>query len=230
MKNKALAKTEASAEPADDLPLSERAFRSLLDAIQKGELKPGARMREVDLAGSLGISRTPVREALGRLISEGLVVNDKVRGMIVAELDHGEVNELYAMREVLEGTAARFAAQHASEVEISILLELVERDRQLTPEQPADLVANNRLFHDTLYRAAHNRYLVKTLNTLRETMALLGQTTLMQVGRSEKATDEHAAIVNAIQKRDPEAAEKAAREHIRAAHRTRLKLMFESPR
>lgn len=213
-----------------DLPLSERAFRSLLDAIQKGELKPGARMREVDLAGSLGISRTPVREALGRLISEGLVVNDKVRGMIVAELDHGEVNELYAMREVLEGTAARFAAQHASEVEISILLELVERDRQLTSEQPADLVANNRLFHDTLYRAAHNRYLVKTLNTLRETMALLGQTTLMQIGRSEKAIDEHAAIVRAIQNRDPEAADNAAREHIRAAHRTRLKLMFEPVR
>lgn len=231
VQKKSILQNESSGFPDDSgLPLSEKAYRSLLDAIQKGELKSGSRMREVELAGSLGISRTPVREALGRLISEGLVVNDKIRGMIVAELDHGEVNELYAMREVLEGTAARFAAQHASEVEISILLELVERDRQLTADQPADLVSNNRLFHDTLYRAAHNRYLVKTLNTLRETMALLGQTTLMQMGRSEKAIDEHAAIVKAIQDRDPEAAEIAAREHIRAAHRTRLKLMFEPSR
>lgn len=184
-------------------------------------------MREVELANSLGISRTPVREALGRLINEGLLVNDPVKGMIIAELDHSEVNELYAMREVLEGTAARFAAQHASEAEISILFELVERDRGVALDQPTNLVANNRLFHDTLYRAAHNRYLVKTLNTLRETMALLGQTTLVTLGRSDKAIDEHLAIVNAIKSRDGAAAELAAREHIRAAHRTRLKLMFD---
>lgn len=209
------------------LPLSERAYRSLLDAIQHGSLKPGERMREVELANSLGISRTPVREALGRLINEGLLVNDPVKGMIIAELDHSEVNELYAMREVLEGTAARFAAQHASEAEISILFELVERDRGVALDQPTNLVANNRLFHDTLYRAAHNRYLVKTLNTLRETMALLGQTTLVTLGRSDKAIDEHLAIVNAIKSRDGAAAELAAREHIRAAHRTRLKLMFD---
>lgn len=213
-----------------DLPLSERAYRALMEAIQAGELKPGVRLREVDLAGQLGISRTPVREALGRLTLEGLAVNDQVRGLIVAELNHSEVNELYAMREVLEGTAARFAAQHASDVEITILQELIERDRQLGSQHPAQLVANNRLFHDTLYRAAHNRYLLKTLNTLRETMALLGQTTLMQAGRSALAYDEHVAIVQAIRDRDPDAAEQAARHHIRAAHRTRLKLMFEPSR
>jgi DNA-binding GntR family transcriptional regulator len=211
----------------DALPLSERAYRSLLDSIQQGTVKPGERMREVELANSLGISRTPIREALGRLINEGLLVNDPVKGLIIAELDHSEVNELYAMREVLEGTAARFAAQHASDVEISILFELVERDRGLAIDQPQSLAANNRLFHDTLYRAAHNRYLVKTLNTLRETMALLGQTTLAKQGRSDKAIEEHLAIVNAIKCRDANAAEIAAREHIRAAHRTRLKLMFD---
>lgn len=211
----------------ESLPLSEQAYRSILEAIQNGTLRPGTRMREVELAKSLGISRTPVREALGRLMSEGLAVNDPVRGMIIAELDYANVNELYAMREVLEGTAARFAAQHASEAEITILLELIERERQLDGASAADMVNHNRVFHDTLYRAAHNRYLVKTLSTLRETMALLGRTTLANQGRSAQAVEEHLAIVTAIRDRAPEAAEAAARHHIRAAHHSRLKLMFD---
>lgn len=211
----------------ESLPLSEQAYRSILEAIQNGTLRPGTRMREVELAKSLGISRTPVREALGRLMSEGLAVNDPVRGMIIAELDYANVNELYAMREVLEGTAARFAAQHASEAEITILLELIERERQLDGASAADMVNHNRVFHDTLYRAAHNRYLVKTLSTLRETMALLGRTTLANQGRSAQAVEEHLAIVAAIRDRAPEAAEAAARHHIRAAHHSRLKLMFD---
>lgn len=211
----------------ESLPLSEQAYRSILEAIQTGTLRPGTRMREVELAKSLGISRTPVREALGRLMSEGLAVNDPVRGMIIAELDYANVNELYAMREVLEGTAARFAAQHASEAEITILLELIERERQLDGASAMDMVNHNRVFHDTLYRAAHNRYLVKTLSTLRETMALLGRTTLANQGRSAQAVEEHLAIVAAIRDRAPEAAEAAARHHIRAAHHSRLKLMFD---
>lgn len=221
--------TEGFAEDAEReaLPLSGQAYRSILEAIQNGSLRPGARMREAELAKSLGISRTPVREALGRLIGEGLVANDPVRGMIIAELDYANVNELYAMREVLEGTAARFAAQHASEAEIAILLELVERERSLAQAGPADMVAHNRVFHDTLYRAAHNRYLVKTLSTLRETMALLGRTTLTNQGRAAQAVEEHLAIVAAIRDRAPEAAEAAARHHIRAAHHSRLKLMFD---
>ncbi len=211
----------------ESLPLSEQAYRSILEAIQNGTLRPGTRMREVELAKSLGISRTPVREALGRLMSEGLAVNDPVRGMIIAELDYANVNELYAMREVLEGTAARFAAQHAAEAEITIRLELSERERQLAGASAMDMVNHNRVFHDTLYRAAHNRYLVKTLSTLRETMALLGRTTLANQDRPAQAVEEHLAIVTAIRDRAPEAAEAAARHHIRAAHHSRLKLMFD---
>lgn len=221
-------KTNFQESELSSLSRSEQAFRRLLEAIQTGLLKPGTRLREVELAAWLGISRTPVREALGRLVSEGLAVNDAGRGMSIAELDLGQVNELYAMREVLEGSAAGLAARHASDVEISILRELVERDRQVGGEDPARLAANNRLFHDNLYRAAHNRYLLKTLNTLRETMALLGQTTLAQTGRSERAIDEHESIVAAIEQRNPEAAEAAGRAHVRAAQRARLNLMFDS--
>src|SRR5690606_14857237 len=101
----------------DDLPLGERAYRYIREGIQKRLFRPGERLREVDLAATIGLSRTPIREALARLESEGLVTHDPMRGIMVAELDYSTITELYYMREVLEGTAARLAAQHASDVE-----------------------------------------------------------------------------------------------------------------
>jgi DNA-binding GntR family transcriptional regulator len=209
------------------LSRGEHAYQKLQAAIQSGTLKPGARLRESELAEWLGSSRTPVREALNRLQTEGLVVQEPRRGMIIAQLDHNMVAELYVMREVLEGTAASLAARHASDVEIAMLREIAERDRTLNND-PVKLAKNNRLFHETLYRAAHNRYLLKTLSMLRESMALLGQTTLTLAGRSETAFAEHDALVSAIERHDASAAEEASRAHIRAAYRVRMTLMFES--
>ena len=100
-----------------------------------------------------------MREALSRLESEGLVVNEPNRGMMVTQLDASMVSELYVMREVLEATAAALAARHATDVEISLLRDIVERDLVLA-EDPERLVSNNRLFHETLHRCAHNRYLL----------------------------------------------------------------------
>lgn len=206
--------------------LGEEAYQKLIDAIQSGQLKPGMRLREVELSEWLGISRTPVREALNRLQSEGLAVLEPRRGMIIAELDHAMVEELYQMREVLEGAAASLAARNATEAEISMLRGIFEKDKTIA-DDPAKLAHNNRVFHECLYRAAHNRYLSKTLNALRESMALLGQTTLGLAGRSEHALEEHDALVTAIERRDPVAAELASREHIRAAYRARMAIMLE---
>lgn len=205
--------------------LGERAYRQIWEAIQQGRLLPGTRMREVEIAQWLGISRTPVREALARLVSEGLAVNDAQRGMVIAELDQRAVGELYIMRETLEGTAARLAAQHASELEIALLCEIVEREARIGNDA-AQQAKNNRAFHEALYQSAHNRYLNKTLGTLHESLALLGQTTLALPGRSDTAIKEHKAIVNAIKRRDPDKAEAAARAHIRAAYQSRLQLLF----
>ena len=202
----------------------EKAYDTLFAAIQDGTLKPGGRLREVELADWIGISRTPIREALGRLEGEGLIARDPHRGMIVAQLDPAMVTELYYMREVLEGTAAGLAARHATDAEIATLREIANRDRG--EKDPALLAHNNRRFHDALYRAAHNRYLVKTLNTLRQSMALLGQTTLAMPGRSATALEEHEKLIRAIEKRDAEAAAKAARDHIRAAYSARMKRML----
>jgi DNA-binding GntR family transcriptional regulator len=226
---------ESAKRPAEDdeqqtglrrgVSRSDQAYRYIIEGIQSGRLSPGTRLREIELAEMTGLSRTPVREALSRLQLEGLVTVDATRGLIVTELDYSMTSELYAMREVLEGTAARLAARHASDVEIDFLREINTRDAQLT--DPDALAANNRLFHETLYRCAHNRYLVKTLQTLQESMMLLGRTTLASPGRAETSRAEHGAIVEALGRRDPEAAEAAARAHISTAYRIRLDQLFD---
>jgi DNA-binding GntR family transcriptional regulator len=205
------------------LSRGEDAYQKLYVAIQSGNLKPGTRLREVELAEWLGSSRTPVREALNRLQTQGLIIQEPRRGMIITELDHTMVAELYVMREVLEGTAAGLAARHASDVEIAMLREITDRDKK-NDKSLIRRAANNRLFHETLHRCSHNRYLLRTLNTLRESMALLG-TTLSLSGRSQTALAEHEAVVSAIERHDAVAAEEALRAHIRAAYRSRLRMM-----
>ncbi|MGE4370728.1 MAG: GntR family transcriptional regulator, partial [Burkholderiaceae bacterium] len=116
-----------SEKDAKALPRSELAYRHIREAIRSGRFRPGDRLREVDLATELSLSRTPIRQALAKLEANGLIVNDPIRGLMVTELDFSAINELYYIREVLEGTAARLAAQHASDVELSILADLCEQ-------------------------------------------------------------------------------------------------------
>lgn len=206
-------------------PRGEHAYTQLVGAIQAGRLKSGARLREVELAAWLGSSRTPIREALHRLEAEGMIVRDPNRGMIIAEFDPGSISELYEIREAVEGTAAALAARHASDVEIAALRELVQLEREIGDDL-VNVTQNNRMFHDTMYRSAHNRYLLKVSGPLKQAMILLGQTTLSVEGRSKTAVDEHQAIVDAIERHDATAAENAARAHLRAAYRARLRLTF----
>jgi DNA-binding GntR family transcriptional regulator len=209
-------------------PLGATAYRRLADAIRDGELAPGTRLREEDLAATLQMSRTPVREALRQLQAEGLLEQDAQRGMAVARLDHQMMTELYLMRDVLEGTAARLAARHASEAEVAVLRDLVDVEAKLGKES-RNLARHNQRFHEALYLAAHNRYLLKTLNALRDAMALLGETTYAAPGRAKTALAEHRAIVEAIASGDPAAAEAAARAHIQGAQRTRIRMLAEAP-
>jgi DNA-binding GntR family transcriptional regulator len=217
----------SSASPQSDergQTRAEQAYQHIVNAIRIGSLTPGTRIREAELSERIGLSRTPVREALSRLLAEGLVANDPARGMVITELDHGMMSELYEMRSVLEGAAARMAARHASETEIAFLHTISERDAQLS--EPAALARNNRLFHATLYRCAHNRYLVNTLNMLQAAMMLLGPTTRVIPGRPEAARHEHGLIVEALERRDGDAAETHAQAHIRQAYAARLEAML----
>ncbi|MBE9604972.1 GntR family transcriptional regulator [Acetobacteraceae bacterium H6797] len=200
------------------------AYDLLLEAIEGGDLPPGTRLRETELAARFSISRTPVREALKRLETQGLVAHEPHHGAIVAWLDYTQMAELYYMREVLEGTAAGLAAVHATPTEIEVLREMVARDREMLDDTKA-LAASNRAFHRQLHLSARNRFLSQTLSNMRLSLALLAGTTLNVPDRGGEAQDEHGAIVEAIARRDQAGAEAAARAHIKAAFKARLQLI-----
>lgn len=204
---------------------SEHVYRRLRDAIRRGEFKSGHRVMEIEVAQWLNVSRTPVRDAIRRLESEGMLEHEPRNGLVVARLDRQSVMELYVMRETLEGTAARLCARHAADLEIQGLLDLVERERQLAGDYEG-LARHNGVFHAAIHRGAHNRYLEKSLATVNDSMVLLGTPLMLLPHRAQTAAAEHARIVDTIQRRDPEAAEEAARAHVRAAQRERLRRLF----
>lgn len=206
--------------------LGQEAYARMRDQIRDGSLAPGIRLTETDLAARLGVSRTPIRQAIARLEAEGLVTHEPRRGLTVTRPDHQQVVELYVMREVLEGAAARLAAQHASETEIAAMTELVAKEPQYFTDARALAETNQRL-HGLLYLAAHNRYLLRSLEQLAATMALL-PSLLTQGGRAEQAHDEHRTILKALRRRDGDAAEAAARAHAVAAQRHRLAWMVRT--
>jgi DNA-binding GntR family transcriptional regulator len=203
-------------------PLQKDAYSLILDAIDSGVYRPGDRLVESELAERFGVSRTPIREALQRLETQSLLARDG-RSLIVASLDHNQMAELYAVRTELEGLAARLAARHATEEEVQVLRDMVRDDRARL-DDPAELARANRRFHKMIHLASHNRFLVQQLDLVHRSMALMATTSLAAQGRGEIALAEHEAIVEAIARRDEDAAYSALRDHISVAFVTRLKL------
>lgn len=197
------------------------AYSLILEAIDVGVYKPGDRLVESDLADRLGVSRTPIREALQRLETQSLLERDG-RSLIVASLDHNQMAELYMVRRELEGLAASLAARHATEEEVRVLQDMVREDDALVGK-PTDLAKANRRFHEQIHLASHNRYLVQQLNLVHRSMALMATTSLAAEGRGEIAQAEHKKIVAAIEARDEAAAGQALKDHISVAFMTRLK-------
>ncbi len=202
---------------------AEFAYKAMRRTLRDGGFKPGQHLRETEIAGWLGISRTPVREAMRRLISEGLLSNGPWHGAIVAVLDMQQLVELYAVRETLEGTAAALAARHASDPEIRYLRDTLEREAR-AQRNPDRLVEINFELHHAIHCAAHNRYLLRSLGSVVDTLGLLRHATFVLPGSARQAHDEHQAMVSAIGRRDAKAAEKTARRHVRHALELRLRL------
>ena len=209
-----------------DLPPGQDVYQRILSDIRCGARVPGDRLTEVDLAQTYNISRTPVREAMRRLEADGLVEHSPRRGASIRRLDHAEISELYDMRRVLEGAAAEFAARAASEVELS---ELAAIHRAMTEAVgTAALYDLNQQFHAALLDAARNRFLVRSVAAIHKTLLILGRSTMADGTRAVEAIREHAAILEALEARDPLAAGEAMRAHIAAAHRARLQLLRTS--
>ena len=218
-----LGEVEATVDAAQG-SLAQFVYAQLRQEIRSRRLASGERLREADIAERLAVSRTPVREALKRLEAEGLVRFAPPRGFVVVQLSSKQVMELYAMRKVLVGAAARFAAEQASPIEIQSMRQMLSQmERVKTPEDVAML---NRRLHEIIVAAAHNEYLYKASNVLGDALALLGTTTYSMPGRIKSGLKENKEIVACIERHDGDAAEKAAQAHVAAATDLRLQMLF----
>ena len=221
-------KKNAESDGAETAPsLAEHVYQEMSRWIREGMYNPGDRIREAVVSKELGVSRTPVREALRRLQSERRVILEPQRGAVVAELDRHEVVELYQLRQHLEGVAARFAAQHASLAEIEEMAFILDKSTAAR-DDPKLLNQINWEFHNALYSAAHNRFLLRSIEAISDAMALLKGAKYVPLGRPAELLTEHLRILDAIRARNPDAADKAAQDHIQNALRVHLQIGFHS--
>lgn len=211
----------------DSAPQGNSAYNRLLDALRDGRLSPGDRLRETEIAERFGVSRTPVREAIRKLEADGIVTHVPRQGASIRTLEYAEVMDLYEMRAVLEGTAARLAARAGSDIEIEELFDMNQTlaDVGSTPEA----FELNRQFHAAVLDAAKNRFLTRSITSLQKALMILGPTTLSEPDRVAKAVEEHFGVLGAIKSRDGERAEAAMRAHIEAAQRIRVRSLRARP-
>lgn len=203
--------------------LGEFAYRVMRDAIRAGRFQPGQHLREADVAEWLQISRTPVREAFHRIVSEGLLTIGPWNGVMVSELETGQLVQLYAVREVLEGAAAASAARHATKTEIERMFKIAQVEAA-HKKAPGKLVTINGELHSAIYTAARNPYLLQSISSVVDALGLLRHSTFVLPGSIELAHREHMDILRAIRNGNASVAERLAREHIRNALKMRLQL------
>lgn len=208
--------------PADETrSLAEVACAEIRRAIREGRVPTGARLTEVDIATWLGMSRTPVREAMRQLQSEGLLLNEPFRGALVMRLDAEDMRQMFAVRELLEPAAASACARQASDTEIRALRQVLQREAKVLGN-PAALIPLNREFHDLILEAARNQFLSKAIAAVYSLIPLLGDSNLLDEPHARAAHAQHRAILDAIEARDSLQAEAAAREHVRHSLEYRL--------
>jgi DNA-binding GntR family transcriptional regulator len=191
-------------------------YSALRHAIVQGLLPPGTKLRADELAKQLGISRTPIREAHLKLQAEGLIVVRPGAGLVVQEFSAEEVIEIYHIREALEGKAAALAAENANSYERAGLADLMSDINAATEQQ--DFALLRRLtgeFHLAICRAAHNKRLYQMLKELQDHFRRFQPSSLTSAERAAEALSEIGAVQQAIDRRDPAAAESGARMHRR---------------
>lgn len=207
-----------------DMSQGEVAYHRLHTAIRDGVFQPGDRLREVDVAERLSLSRTPVREALRKLEADGIVEHRARIGAVIRKLERTEVVELYEMRLVLERTAAEMAAKHASPAEIDEL-DALNAQIETAVNNPATAAALNQDFHRCIYLATRNRFLLESARALNNALMLLGPTTLADAERIKTVCQQHKNIIDAIRDGDVEAAGASAEAHLQTSLRHRLRIM-----
>jgi DNA-binding GntR family transcriptional regulator len=216
---------------ADAGNAAETAYAVLREAIVSNTLKPGTRLRADDLAKRLGVSKTPVREALRKLQAEDLVTVSPGNALTVKSITEEQLVEIYYTREALEGMAARLAADNAGPIELAKLRAI--QDEMKAPGVASDLKRLRELsgeFQLAVFRAARNDTIYRLLKHLQEQIRQFSGTTLTQAGRAKELVAYCKALVAAIERRDGDDAEKIARANRRRTLELRIKMLRASAR
>lgn len=203
--------------------VSDWAYGRIRGAIMDGSMHPGDRLSIPALAGELGVSRSPVREAVQQLVQQGLAVEEPHRGAFVAQVTATELRGVYAVREVLEGLVARSAAEVATAEDLEVLADLLGQHREAVGR--GDVGAHFDLdmrFHRHMRGLTGNASLVEFLDRIQGKVQLAMLTTSVQRG-AHNAVDDHEQILEAVASRDADAAEQAGRAHI-----ARLRVTLET--
>lgn len=205
-------------------PLRELVCENIRQAIIDGTFSPGERLMEIQLADEMGVSRTPVREAIRKLELEGFVVMIPRRGTYVADISIRDITEIYEIRTCLDVLSAGLAAERITDEELEVLNRLlVEIGQYIAENNMEKIVEADTAFHDILYQASRNERLRSIINNLREQLTGIRGRSMSYPGRLVETMDEHRALVDSIAARDVERAQNAARVHIENAEHTLMK-------
>lgn len=197
------------------LPLRDVVFNTLRQAILKGELEPGERLMEIQLAERLGVSRTPIREAIRKLELEGLVLMIPRKGAEVAEISEKSLREVLEVRRSLEELAIELACQRITPEELTALEEAENRFARAVEDGEVMAIAeSDENYHELIYQATANDRLVQILNNLREQMYRYRLEYIKDEDRRQILVVEHEHILRAVRRRDIADAKSAVREHI----------------
>lgn len=205
-------------------PLREVVCESLRQAIRDGVFKPGERLMEIPLAEELGVSRTPVREAIRKLELEGFVVMLPHRGTYVADISLKDIAQVFEIRTALEELAAALAAERITPDEVEYLERLLVEIGTYMEEKNMDKIVEADInFHEVLYKASRNERLVEIIHNLREQTYRFRTMSMNQPGRLVKTWEEHRLLVEAIAERNSAEAREIARMHMEHSEQTLLK-------
>lgn len=203
------------------LPLRDVVFNTLREAILKGELEPGERLMEIALAQKLGVSRTPIREAIRKLELEGLVVMAPRKGAEVAEITLKDLRDVLEVRKNLEELAVELACKKATEEDIEDMRRAHEEFIKTLSQKDLTVIAEADVkFHDVIYKTTDNKRLIQILNNLREQMYRYRLEYIKDEKKRMILTDEHLQIIGAIEGKDVNAAKDYIQVHINNQEKT----------
>lgn len=202
----------------DNNSLRAKVFSRIQNDILNGVYQPGDSLTEKKLCEELGVSRTPVREAIRQLELEELVQSTPNKGAVVTGVTSKDIEEIYIIRMMIEGLAARWATEHITPKEIQELKDALDLEEFYTMKKDAEHILKfDSRFHDILFKASKSKPLMHMLGTFHHYVQRARNASFESPDRAKKVLDEHKAILDAVVKGDADRAEKVTKEHVKNA-------------